>query len=175
MSTAANIDSRIYNTAVSMGMPDAVARNLVKQARLETADYTSNVFKTDNNLYGYKFVNQTKWPTGAGLKSSEFGSDQSRYAHYSSLENSVGELVDWLNRRQKEGLFKLSNLVTEQQYAQALKDADFYGISASQYAASLIAKAKLVDWSKIGKIGGTAVALVAVAIGIWLLMKSRNF
>lgn len=157
MATANNLDNRIYNTARNMGMPDYVAANIVKQARLESADYTSNVFKTDNNLFGYKYVGQKKWPTGPGLKSSEFNKDGSYYAHYSTPENSIGELVDWLKRRQAEGSFNIANLHTEQQYAQALKSVGYYGDTANNYTNNLVAKSKLVDWSKIGKIAGTAI------------------
>lgn len=51
-------DQIIYNTAIKSGFTPTAARLVVAQARFETADYTSSVFKNNFNTSGMKFAGQ---------------------------------------------------------------------------------------------------------------------
>lgn len=133
-------DLIIYTQAISMNIPHAVAKLIVCQARFESADYTSNSFIHDKNAFGYKWVGQHKWAIGAGIRSTE----KDCYARYEKLEDSVGELVDWLRRREKEGKLKIEQLRTPDAYAEALKKCGYYGIAPSTYGNGLEAKMKLL-------------------------------
>jgi flagellum-specific peptidoglycan hydrolase FlgJ len=55
----ANIDQDIYNMAIAEGFSPISAKLIVAQARLESGDYSSNVFVNNNNMFGMKYVGQT--------------------------------------------------------------------------------------------------------------------
>lgn len=147
MSSVATIESRIFTaaksgTSVNKGVPDQLAKLIVSQTKHETATvvngtlqpYTSNAFTLNNNAIGYKYVG-SRYQVGPGIRSSE-GDNFGDYADYT---DSVKELIDWIYRRQTQGLFPadLSNIKTADQYAQLLKSAGYYGDNQYNYAAGL--------------------------------------
>ena len=69
--TPAQIDQQIYLMALANGYTDLSARLIVAQARLESADYTSNVYKNNLNAYGMKFVGQALATRGTLAPKSE--------------------------------------------------------------------------------------------------------
>lgn len=157
-------DQKIKDQALSMGVPAQVIPMIQAQARTETADYTSNVFKNLNNAFGYKYVGQKKWAAGSGSSApatdAQGNADGGIYARYKSVEDSTGELVDWLYRRQRDGYFNVADLTDPETYAQGLKDADYYGVSWQQYADSMLAKLK-----KIATSTGGSITIVLLLIG----------
>lgn len=127
-----NYEQRIYITAISEGMPKSLALLIVAQSKHESGNYTSNVFKTCNNLFGYKWVGQKG--ASQGIKSTE----GDFYARYASVEDSVRELTNWIKRRLKEKKFPALDTITNAvQYATALKACGYYGDSPSHYVAGL--------------------------------------
>lgn len=158
---ANSIDTAIKAQALKMGMPETLASLIVGQARYETNDYTSNVFKTLNNAFGYKYVGQTKWPVGAGTgapsKDAQGNADGGTYAKYKSVADSTGEIVDWIKRRQAEGKININAIQTPEQYATALKNSGYYGQTASTYAKGITAKLQNVA---IAAGSGLAVVLI---------------
>lgn len=149
-------DQKIKDQALSMGVPANVIPMIQAQARTETADYSSNVFKNLNNAFGYKYVGQQKWPVGSGsgapAHDAQGNPDGGNYAKYKNIEDSTGELVDWLYRRQRDGVFNVADLTDAQTYAQGLKDADYYGETWQEYADSMLAKLKNIATSTGGSI-----------------------
>ena len=166
--TASQYDTAIYNQALSMGISPALAKIMVAQARYESADYTSNTFNLTNNAFGYKYYPGSKWQSGQGNRSSEYGQDQSSYASYNSVTDSTGEVVDWLKRRQSEGYFNINDITTATQYADALKSADYYGESSGNYAAGLIAKYGLIN---VAAVGGSSILIIALIIFLYIKSK----
>lgn len=149
------LDERIYNQAITDGIPPALAVLLVAQARHETGNYTSNVFKSCSNAYGYKYVGQAT-AEGACTMSPE----GNNYARYRSVEQSVTEVTLWIKRRQREGKFpaNLGEITTPEQYAQLLKNCGYYGSTWQVYANGMLAA--------LQKIGD----LVTSAKGVGLLI-----
>jgi flagellum-specific peptidoglycan hydrolase FlgJ len=126
------LENKLYSVAVAAGLPSALASLLTAQARHESNNFKSNVFKTDNNLFGYKYVGQKN--ATRGLKSPE----GDYYAHYKSPDISIIELVGWLKRREKSGVFPALSTITDPgQYATLLKKANYYGDSVNTYTAGL--------------------------------------
>lgn len=161
-----SIDTTIKAQALKMGMPETLANLIVGQARYETNDYTSNVFKTLNNAFGYKFVGQTKWPIGPGstapAKDAQGNADGGTYAKYKSVADSTGEIVDWIKRRQAEGVLNITTIQTPGQYAAALKRAGYYGQTASSYATGITAKLK-----NVAVAAGSGLAAVLIIAGFF--------
>lgn len=161
--TAAQYDTAVYNQAVSMGMPSAVAQNIVGQARHESGNYTSDVFRNSNNAFGYKFFAGAKWQKGGNYKG---------YATYSSIQNSTAEVVDWLKRRQSEGKLTITALSSPEAYATALKKNSYFEDALSNYINGMKAALARVDWQTIGVVaGGSALTLLLVAAAIYFFFK----
>ena len=159
------IDEQIYNTATAQGIPPILATLIVAQARHETANYTSNAFRSCNNLFGYKYVGQNL-STGPCITSSEGNS----YAKYASVADSVKELTAWIKRRQAENKFpaNLNSITTPEQYATLLKNSGYYGAPIREYVNGLI------FWlQKLGEVATSKessfaiVVLLAIAVLIW--------
>jgi len=159
-------DNKIYSRLIGNGIPAQLANIIIAQARHETGDYTSNAYKIDNNLFGYKYIGQT----GAtkGIKSSE----RDYYAHYRNIEASVDELCRWINRRQKEGKFpnNLASITSPAQYAQLLKNNSYYGSTLLSYTTGLIAALKRIG-AVIKKNGSVAAIFIFAIIILALYLK----
>lgn len=126
---------RILAACAAKGMPKRLSQLIAAQAMHETANFTSNVFKQNNNGFGYKYVKGAKYQVGAGRISTE----KDPYANYLTLEDSVYEICDWIKRRQAEGKFP-ANLFTikdGETYATLLKNCGYYGGPLSGYIAGL--------------------------------------
>ena len=54
--TNAEIDQAIYNTAIEQGFNPTAAKLIAAQARFESADYNSAVFRANNNTSGIKYI-----------------------------------------------------------------------------------------------------------------------
>lgn len=129
-----SIDQRIRATAKSEGMPANMQALIVAQAKHETGNFTSNAYRNNNNLFGYKYVKNGYLQIAAGITSSEGNA----YAAYASIEDSVRVVCFWIRKRQSEGKFPadLSGL-TAASYAQYLKSAGYYGDTVANYTKGL--------------------------------------
>ncbi|UAY54789.1 glucosaminidase domain-containing protein [Arachidicoccus terrestris] len=131
-----SIEKTIYDAALprlkrhfSDSQSKRLASFMVAQSRYESANYTSHVFKANNNAFGYKYYGASDYQLGQGIISNE----GNPYADYSTIDNSAEEVADWLGRRQSD----FENVNTLLGYAEALKKNDYYGETAVQYAAGL--------------------------------------
>lgn len=127
-------EETIYNELLTNGIPPQLALLVVAQSKHETNGYTSNVFKTCNNAFGYKYVGQ------AIAKSCSQSPELDNYAGYSTVENSAKEMAFWIKRRQAQGIFpaNLNEIQSASQYAMLLKNSGFYGDTVTNYTAGLL-------------------------------------
>lgn len=154
----------IYGQARAGGLPSALSNLVVAQARHETADFTSNVFRNCKNFFGYKYVGQS------GAASCTQAPEGGSYAIYPELAGSVNELIAWIRRRQNDGTFPkdLSTITTAAQYAQLLKGAGYYGDPVAVYAAGL--RRFAVNYGAVISFGGVLVA----GLVWWYFSRSRR-
>lgn len=127
-------DTLVQRTAQQMGINADTARLIAAQARHETANYSSSVFKNNKNFFGYKYVGQAIAKPGTKAPSNEGAAP---YAAYDTFEDSVKELVNWLRRRQNEGKFRIQDLTTAEKYNAALISGGFYTDRAGNYLRGL--------------------------------------
>lgn len=154
----------IYNTAKGAGINDTLANIIVADARHETADFTSSIFKEGNNAFGYMYVSGSKYQLPQAGRVADNGFPAAKYA---SVEDSTKELIAWLQRREKEGKLKIAALNTPEAYASALKNAGYYGDKESTYLAGI--KKWLSKYPKYEQVlitGGIGVLGVVVISGI---------
>lgn len=155
-----NFDQLIENMLAEDGvLPQSVWRYIVDQARLESNNYSSKLFKTDNNLFGYKYVEGAELQDGPGLLSPE----GDYYAHYDSVENSIHEISGWWQRRIAAG-FDPSTLNSYGTFADTLETFGYYGSSPIAYAARLAAVDQLVSLQAEG-ISTQGMSLTTISLG----------
>jgi len=155
-----DVGQTIYNVLRGSGIPDPLSSLVVAQAKHETNNFQSNVFKTCNNAFGYKAVYNalscTQSPEG------------NNYEFYpGGVVESANEIVRYLFRRVNDGSFPpLSQITTPEQYAALLKSAGYYGAPVSEYSAGLIRWFKQYQSGIIG-----AGSLLLIIAGIYLITK----
>lgn len=121
-------------TAYNPGLPGPLATLLVAQARHETGNFTSRFFRENNNAFGYSYYAGSNYQSGAG----GIADNGQPIANYGSIEDSTKEIVDWLYRRYRQGVIPdMLSISTPEQYAQALKAANYYGDSFANYLKGL--------------------------------------
>ena len=158
------MDNLIYNTCREYKLPDLLCKLIVAQAKHETANYTSSIFKKNNNLFGYKWVGQSIATKGSPAPANE----GDYYAKYKTAKDSVIEIIKWILRRQKEGKFPadLSTIKTPGQYAELLKRSGYYGDKLSTYTNSLTKWLKTVSVSAVSITG-----ILIIGIAAYFLIK----
>lgn len=160
-------EQRIYNQAlkgspVNPGLPASLALLLVAQAKHETGNFTSNFFRSYNNAFGYSYVPGGRYQLGAG----SIADNGAPIARYASVEDSVKELVDWLNRRRIEGKFPaFGSVTTPEQYAALLKAAGYYGDTLENYSNGLIYYFKSLAGSLAAGAKQSIPVLALIALG----------
>jgi hypothetical protein len=156
-----NFDQLIENILAEDGILPATAyRLVVDQARLESNNYTSNVFMTNNNLVGYKYVAGAEYQDGPGLQSPE----GDYYANYDSVENSVHEISGWWQRRSQAG-FNLATLTSIDAYATALQTYGWFTSPETAYAARMQAVDALVSLEAAVGFSTQGTSLTVLSVG----------
>jgi hypothetical protein len=107
---------------------EILSKFIVAQAGHETGNFKSDAFKRNNNIAGYKPYSGSIWqvypaPAGANTK----------YGYFTTIENSVYEVADWLGRR--ESAFKSVKTVAD--YAIALRNNNYYTDTVGNYTSGL--------------------------------------
>lgn len=153
-----NLDTQIYNLARSNGFTDQSARLICAQARLESANYTSNVFRNNNNMFGMKYLG-TRQPLATRGTLAPFSErsapckinvqnclNSDFYAKYATPLDSAKDLITRLYAITRNGITPqmLKNADTPETFARLLKLRNYYGSSESQYAAGLKARLRKV-------------------------------
>jgi uncharacterized FlgJ-related protein len=155
-----SIEKSIFQAAINNGVPVKLAELITAQAKHESANFTSNVFKQNNNLFGYKYVGQSIASRGTPAPAAEGKS--MFYAKYENVADSVTELTNWIKRRQKEKKFPkdLNTIKTPEIYAGLLKASSFYGATLTDYLTGL--KKYLKENVQTG-ISGVAILIIAAS------------
>lgn len=170
-----SLDQEIYNLAIDEGFTPIASKLIVAQARLESANYGSNVFKNNNNMYGMKFIGQDKQPfalrgTLAPLnersQSCRNGGtcvDRDFYAKYSTPTDSAKDVLQRLYKITRNGIGfnELKDVKDAQEFANKLKTRNYYGFhnintpegkkEAKEYALGLNARLILINVIEIYK------------------------
>lgn len=137
-----NLDQTIYEIAVKNGFKPKAARLIVAQARLESSNYKSTVFKNNNNMYGMKFVGQPLAKKGTLVPAAERSVNDiatNYYAKYATPEDSAKDVVERLYAKVVSDVTpeQLKEAETPEAFADLLKKRGYFGIAAEKYAKSL--------------------------------------
>jgi uncharacterized FlgJ-related protein len=159
----------IYNTLKDQKIPDPLAKIMTSQAQLESANFTSNVFKTNKNAYGYKYVKQKIATQGLPAPKNEGGF----YANYKSVSDSALELANYVKRREKEKKFPgLETITSARQYAELLTDVGYHTATRESYV-----KGVEYYYNKIKDLvikNTTPLLSIAILIGVFFLINRKR-
>lgn len=97
---------------------------IISQARHESNNFTSNVYRANNNPMGMKVPSVRKFLGTEGTKAPDGG----HYAKYVNDTQGFQDFLVWLRARKFP-----TNLSTVDEYVQAMKDKGYYGDSVSNY------------------------------------------
>jgi hypothetical protein len=165
------IDAQVYEAAINKGWSEKAALMLIAQFRHETGDYTSNVFKCNNNLGGMVFIKNNPLIKSRGRikppnELSKNGCkrkypfknypdacfdpgngkcvDDDFYAHYESIEDSIKDKLGRYFEFTKNGVTPdmLKQAESVNVYATLLKKRNYYTDTAANYASNMNAKLK---------------------------------
>jgi len=118
----------IYNTYIENGLTPQAALFLTAQTMHETADYSSNVFKQNNNVAGIKIPRKRKSPfiegVGTAAPANE-SKDQkyNKYAKYKDVKSGALDLLEWM----KYNKIDPNKFNTPEEYAEALRQKSYFG------------------------------------------------
>jgi len=129
-------DQIIYDVAISEGFTPTAAKLVVAQARFESADYSSNVFKKNFNTSGMKYIGQPLATQGTLSPEGNY------YAKFNSVADSAKDKISRLYNITRNGVTpqQLKNVKDADEFAALLKKRGYYGDKESTYAAGLKAK-----------------------------------
>ena len=194
-------DNIIYQIAIKDGFNSNAAKLIVAQARFESADYTSNVFKNNLNTSGMKYIGQPLATRGtpapynersATCKNGGVCVDGDFYAKFKSVEDSAKDKIE---RNYNKTIFgvppsELKKATTAEEFSNVLKQRRYYGFhdfstpagkqEAQNYANGLKAKLLRINIQELytenkGKFWTIlGVGLVAVAFYLYTNKKALN-
>jgi uncharacterized FlgJ-related protein len=130
------LDQQIYDTAIKNGFNPIAAKLIVAQARFESADYTSNVFKQNNNTSGIKFIGQPNAVQGTLSPEGNY------YAKFNTIQDALNDKITRLYNITMRGVTpqQLKDSTDAIDFANKLKQRGYFGSTASDYANGLKAK-----------------------------------
>lgn len=112
----------IFNAVKFWGINENLARIIVAQSAHETAGFTSLIFRQNNNAFGMKYVGQ-----------SQALGEKNGYANYSSLANSVADLVRWIQAKRSPLINLLAPIKTTSEYVSFLKAYNYFEDDINNY------------------------------------------
>lgn len=128
---------RIYTQAMKRGLGSYMSRMVVAWAKFESGNFSHSFYRDDKNGFGYMRDPNSKYQIGGG-RNADNGKP---IGQYRSIEDSVNEVVDWMNRRysrQDRGKWpKPSAIASPEQFVGLIKAAGYFGGAHSVYLAGV--------------------------------------
>lgn len=134
-------DQIIYDVARKNGYNDNVAKIIVAQARFESADYNSNVFRNNLNTSGMKYIGQPLATRGTLAPYNERSTqcqqggtcrDSDHYDKFKNVEDSAKDKIERLFNKTRNGITPedLKKAKDAQEFATLQKKRNYYGFHA---------------------------------------------
>jgi hypothetical protein len=112
----------IYDKLRAAGLNDVLSAFALSQFAHETNGFTSSIFKSNNNVCGMTYAQQS-------LAQDE----KNGYAYYNTIDDSVQDFVKWYSRHRNK-LFSLPLTINSlEDYVSFLKNQDYFTADESEY------------------------------------------
>ncbi len=187
-----SIDQQIYDTAIQQGFNPVAAKLIAAQARFESADYNSNVFKLNNNTSGIKFIGQPNAVRGSLAPANERrcngGCNGDYYAKFNTIQDSINDKIVRLYSITMGGITpdQLKSTNSADDFAAKLKKRNYYGFysyatpqgqkEAANYASGLKSKLLKINVIEFIQRNKTALGLGLLLLGggLWYYFKIKK-
>jgi hypothetical protein len=120
--TTSENSSTVYGLLLNSGLNETLSKYATAQAAHETNGFTSNVFQTNNNLFGMKYAGQYN---AAGEKNG--------YANYKTIGNSVADFVAWYSTHRSSLLSLPLYISSITSYVRFLKNNNYFEADETAY------------------------------------------
>jgi hypothetical protein len=117
MNTINEVGKTVYQLLIEEGFNYIQAQLITAQAAHETANFTSNVFIENKNLFGYKYVGQ-----------SSAEGEKNGYAYYENIEDSIQDY-----KRYYIGKKYPSSFAGVVEFVKALKEKHYFEAPVEEY------------------------------------------
>jgi hypothetical protein len=176
-----NHDQEIYDIAIQNGFTPTSAKFVIAQSRLETGNYTSKVYRLNNNLFGMKFAGQPLATKGTIAPASELrcggNCNGDYYSKYATHTDSIKDAIIRLYGRTMYGVTPqmLKDSATPDEYALNLKKRHYYGFKTdpstwgpevNNYKNAIVSLLKKINIVEIAK---KSSGPLLIALGIFLV------
>lgn len=177
--TPSQIDQAIYNTAIKQGFNPIAAKLIIAQARFESADYTSFVFRLNNNTSGIKFIKQPNAVQGTLSPEGDY------YAKFNTVQDAINDKIVRLYNIKMRGVTpqQLKDSTSAADFARLLKQRGYYGNAEYgtpqadkdilNYANGMTAKLKKLG-SFFFKNTNKTLIIATTLIGLYFIIKYLN-
>ncbi len=122
-------EEKVFYTCLKHGLDSTMAKLIVAQARHESGNFTSRLFRKHNNAFGVKYSKWRKY--SLALNGNGKAENRSGYATYSSVDSSTVDVLMWLCTK-SDLKFKSSA-----DYARWLKSIHYYEANEKLYKNAL--------------------------------------
>lgn len=181
------LEQQIYELAISEGFSPSSAKLIVAQSKLESTNYTSNVFQKNNNMYGMKYVGQPLAQRGTLAPINERSEscrsvgtcvDRDFYAKYNSPIDSAKDTLQRLYKKTRNGIGfeQLKDVRDADEFAKKLKTRNYFGFydintpqgirEAQEYANLLSSKLKTFSVKEVSQNKNELIVYGLVLIGV---------
>jgi hypothetical protein len=185
---SAEYDKIIYDVARKNGFSDISSRLIVAQARFESADYTSNVFKKNFNTSGMKFTGQPLATRGTLAPPSERSERCNKegvcvngdyYAKFASVKDSARDKIERNFAKTMGGVTpeQLKNVKTPEEFAKLLKQRKYYQDSVDVYTRGLknkLLRVQVVEFVNKNRNSLTLGLGLLILAASYYMYKSKN-
>lgn len=121
-----------YNRGIIRNSEFSALENyLIAQAKHETANFTSNVYQKDNNMFGMKKALRRPQNATQGLASPE-PEPYKYYARFDSDSESLRDMLNWLRFNRFP-----TQVGSVEEYAELMRSKGFYTDSLANYTNAL--------------------------------------
>jgi len=117
---------KVFNLLLNTGLNEILSRYATAQSAFETGGFTSDLLKSNNNLFGMKYGGQVN---SIGEKNG--------YANYSDYAHSVADFVAWYSRK-RSSIFSLPLYINSlASYVRFLKNNSYFEAVEADYLAGV--------------------------------------
>lgn len=119
MSTPNDTGRKVYELLLAIGFNPVIAKYVTAQAAHESANFTSFIFKNNNNCFGMKYAGQA------------LATEKNGYANYKSIEDCIQDYKNYYLRR------KFVTFDTASTFVEALKRVNYFEAPIEEYKAGV--------------------------------------
>lgn len=119
MNTTNNDGFKVYDLLLAIGFNPTIAKYITAQAAHESANFSSPLYRNNNNCFGMKFAGQ------------KLATEKNGYANYKNIEDCITDYKNYFQRRDFSTFDQISTFV------ESLKKVNYFEAPIAEYKAGV--------------------------------------